>query len=103
VIARYGNLPLATMFYAGSLTVVALLELVVWRYAAANPRLLLAGTSKRLADYIGLRVLTMAVIFGLSMPLALLSTSAAQLSWWLIPVAQGALSRRYPDEHRLRE
>jgi len=103
VIARYGDLPLATMFYAATLAVVALLEFAVLHYAAGNPQLLRAGTSPRLAEYVGLRILAMAAVFGLSMPLALLNPSAAQLSWALIPLIQTALSRRYPDEHRQRE
>jgi TMEM175 potassium channel family protein len=103
VIAKYGDLPLATIFYAASLTVVALLEFAIWHYASGNRQLLRAGTSQRLTEYIGLRVLTMAAGFALSIPLALLNPSAAQLSRALIPLIQAALSRRYPHEHRQRE
>jgi uncharacterized membrane protein len=103
LIARYGSIPLATVFYAATLALVALLEFFIWRYAAGNQQLLRAGTTARLADYVALRLLAMAAVFTLSIPLALYSPSTAQLSWLLNPVAQTALSRRFPDEHRLRD
>jgi uncharacterized membrane protein len=103
VIARYGDIPLATVFYATSIAVVALLELNICRYAARHTALLRPGTTPRVMDYMGLRVLVMAACFVLSIPLALLSTTAAQLSWWLIPFVQAALGRRFPDEHRMRD
>jgi uncharacterized membrane protein len=47
VIARYGSIPLATVFCAATLALVALLEFFVWRYAARNQQLLRAGTTAR--------------------------------------------------------
>jgi uncharacterized membrane protein len=100
VISKYGNLPLATMFYAGSVAVVALLEFFVWRAAAARQtQLLRPGTTPRQVSYFGLRILAIAVVFVLSMPLALLSPLAAQLSWGLVFLVQAGLRSRYPEVH----
>ena len=102
VIAEYGDTAAATVFYAGCLLVVALLEYAVWAYAARGRRLLRPEATPGVVRYLGLRILALAAVFALSLPLVLVSPYLAQASWALAPVALGALRRRFPQEHHLR-
>ena len=103
VVGQYGDTPLGTIFYAGCLVVIGLLELLLWCYAAWGHRLVPADASPRLLRFLGLRILVGPVVFALSIPIALFNPYAAQASWALIVLGHAILRRRYPHEHQLRD
>ena len=87
----------SVVFYAAWSTVAGLAETAIWLYACRVPGLV-TGASPRLRQYYALRMLRSPVVFGLSIPVALVWPSLAPYTWLLIAVLGFALRRRWPAE-----
>ena len=94
VLGRYGD-QVATIFYASSMAVTALLALSITVYAYARHRLIDANVDDREIRHWIRRASVGPVVFLVSVPLALLSTRAAQASWLLIFAGTFLLGRVY--------
>lgn len=77
----------ATIFYAGTLAVTGVMSALVWWHASHAGRLLTRPLAPRALRASYLRALVAPAVFGLSIPLALVSSDLARLSWLLIGVA----------------
>jgi uncharacterized membrane protein len=71
----------ATVFYASCVAVAALLELAIWIYAVRDDGLVSEEVSPLLRRYFAARLLTIPVVFGLSIPVAFAAPQAAQYVW----------------------
>jgi uncharacterized membrane protein len=92
LLGEYSEEPTAVMVYAGNLAVVGVLSSLMW-YHAERAKLLDPERGPRGGhEMLAVSMIPWA-IFALSMPLALLSTTAAMLSWILIVFAQPRLLR----------
>ena len=97
VLGDYFYNPLAVAFYAVAVAIVSGLEIVMVRHAHRHG-LLTRAMSDSVYAWSRTTSLTPVVFFGLSIPLAFVSTSLAIASWFLTIVVGIALSRREPPE-----
>jgi uncharacterized membrane protein len=89
----------ATIFYAACISGTGLAELAIWLYAGMAKNILVPGTSAAVRRYLTLRLLRIPAVFGLSIPVALVSPQSATYFWILIAVVGIALDRfARPDE-----
>lgn len=89
ILAEYGNLTGPTVLYASVVAAVGLAMFWTWSYATRN-HLVIEGLSARESAYGTTRSLLAPVIFLLSIPIAFVSPTIAQLSWLaIIPVEAG--------------
>jgi uncharacterized membrane protein len=102
IIAEHGDTAPGTIFYAVCLCAVGGLEFLVWWYVARERRLVAPTVSPDLVRYIELRILTVPVVFALSVPITLVSPALGKLTWALIWVVMVAFGRLYPRAHRER-
>src|SRR3954447_11839145 len=95
VIGEYGNHSQAVILYALSVATTGLLATVLWHYATSNHRLVDPDLSLRLIRFYTLRTFSTTAVFLLSIPIALVSTLAAELSWFGLLLPTLYLLRRY--------
>jgi uncharacterized membrane protein len=88
-----GLSPTATIFYAACISGTGLAELAIWLYAGMAKNLLIPGTSAAVRRYVALRLLRIPAVFGLSIPVALVSPQLATYCWILVAVAGIILDR----------
>ena len=84
LLGRYPSSVPAVVLYAVTVAAVGLASSAVWLYAAAGHRLIDPATPRDVVVVFAARSLTVPVVFGLSIPIALISTSAAKDSWLLV-------------------
>jgi len=96
VLGDYGDQAPAIMMYAGTVGAAALLSSVLWWYASHNHRLIDPAISADFVRRLNLRGMVVAVLFLVSVPLALVSTDLPKYCWF------GALSLRMVLDRRLR-
>ncbi len=84
---------IATIFYAGTLAMTGMMIALVWWHASHDGRLLVRPFTPRALRASYLRALIAPAVFGLSIPLALVNSDLARLSWMLIGVALVAQGR----------
>ena len=92
VIGKYGDIPIAVIFFAGYQVITTLIEGIMWTYATRGHRLVAPDLSDEWITIHGLRVWLAVLVFAFSIPLALWNTDAAEYSWLLLflltPVAR---------------
>jgi len=94
IVATDGSLASATIFYAVFGASVALVSTLLWVYATRIGHLLSARVSPDLARRVTARSLVVPALFLVSIPVALVSTTAAQVIWVVAAPAQGVVARR---------
>lgn len=82
VIAHYGQLATAVNFYAASMAFAGLTLALLWWVAAIRPAHRKA--QRRTGDFFAIRAIGTAVIFLISIPIALINVSAARYAWLAI-------------------
>jgi uncharacterized membrane protein len=103
VLSAYGDEqhPQAAIFYASLMVTAGLLEVAIWIHAR-DVGLMHPSVTGRERDYGFARSLTLAAVFFISMPLALLSADLATWSWLIlipaIPLIDRKLLRTEPDD-----
>jgi uncharacterized membrane protein len=95
VMGEYGNRPVAVMLFAATLAATGLAQTLIWWYASHGWRLVDRDLEPELIRYVMLRGLIAVAVFLLSIPVALIDTTLAQLSWLLIIPGLAVLTRRY--------
>ncbi len=86
VLGESGNAT-ATIFYAGTIVVASLLSALLWRYPLTHG-LVRASTPQHIRRFELIRPLLTALVFGLSIPLALYDADWAKYFWAvLIPIS----------------
>lgn len=93
VLGEYGNTT-SVIFYAAANAVVGLAELAEWTYAwrLHHPRI--EPVPDDVGRFNALSIARVPVIFMLSIPVALASTTAAEVMWIAIPLPALAMRRR---------
>ena len=87
LIGRDGGSSAAVIFYAATVALAGLAMAAVWLYATAGHRLIDPSYDRQSIIRGALRSTSVAVVFGLSIPIALISPSTAKLFWLtLIPI-----------------
>jgi uncharacterized membrane protein len=93
VLGVYGNTRTAVVFYGLAMTVTGVLSTAVWQYASSRGLM-----DQRLTPAwrrgVWVRGLSVPVVFASSIPIAFVSTSAAQY-WWILLVLQRGVLRRW--------
>jgi uncharacterized membrane protein len=92
-----GDIFLATTLYAVIQSAAGFLMIGIWLYASHGSRLIDPRLKYRTIRFVTLRIFTAPAAFLISIPIAFFSTTAAQLSWILIPVFRVAVFRFYSD------
>src|SRR5262249_6328634 len=95
VMSEYRNRPIAVMLFAATLAATGLAQTVIWWYASHGRRLVDRDLEPDLIRYVMLRGLIAVAVFLLSVPVALIDTTVAQLSWLLIIPGLAVLTRRH--------
>lgn len=85
----------ALIVYAASITATGLASTAVSWYAGEGNRLIAASTPRDWVVHAQLRGLSIPAVFGLSIPIAFLSVTAAQASWALLVPLRFFFKRRY--------
>ena len=80
----YSNSKVVIGFFAGSLAIVGYLLAAIWIYASNNHRLIEKSLSKRRIKFYTMEYLVAPVIFTVSIPLAIIHPTIAQISWLFI-------------------
>lgn len=94
-LARYGDQFPAVEFFAVTLLLVGIVELVMWHYASSNHRLLASDVDELHIKETHWRMLYMIGVFGASILIAFVSPLLAMLSWILLLFTRGLVSRRF--------
>ena len=84
VLARYGQLATAFIFYAASIAFTGSMLAVLWWVVIVRPAHLKAR--RRLGRYFALRAAGTSLIFLISIPIALLNVDVARWAWLALPV-----------------
>jgi uncharacterized membrane protein len=96
IIAREGDLPSATIIYAGFGFVTGALSTLLWLYPARIGHLVSPAVTPEIARYVTLRSAVIPVVFAISIPVALVSPALAWVVWVLAAPIQSILFRRHP-------
>ncbi len=98
-LGMYPDLPMVTVLYSVSITLVGLSEFLVWIYALRQGYVVHVTATPRLNLYISIRILTPPLIFLLSLLIVPFSILATQLSWALMIPMFYLLRFIFPREH----
>ena len=96
IIAREGDLPSATIIYAGFGFVTGALSTLLWLYPAGVGHLVSPAVTPEIARYVTRRAAVIPVVFAVSIPAALISPPLAWLLWFLGAPIQAIVFRRHP-------
>jgi uncharacterized membrane protein len=94
IVASDGSLASATILYAVFGASVAAVSTLLWVYATRIGHLVSARVTPDLARRVTLRSTVVPALFLVSIPVALVSTTAAQAIWIIAAPAQGVVARR---------
>jgi len=97
LIMEYGNFELATILFAAMQVVTGTMLIIIWMYASRNHRLIDPHLDARMIKYNYQRELIVIAIFLISIPIAFISTSLAQISWIALAPLVSILQRVYRD------
>ena len=106
LIIIYRHFEFATVLYAAMQAITGAILLVMWIYAAGNRRLIDPDLNPRIIQLLFHRSFWIIGIFLVSIPIALFSTTIAQISWIAVPSINALFQRAYKDveefimEHR---
>ncbi len=98
VLARYGELTTAVIFYAASTAFVGFTLALLWWVAII--RSAHRKAQRRMGRYFGLRAAGTSIIFLISIAVALINVDAARFVWLAIPAVLVIVSRIYGSEVR---
>jgi uncharacterized membrane protein len=93
VLGEHGPELPAVLFFAACYVFIGLAELVLWRYAAFQHRLINPDVPPRVIRYISLRLFMPTAVFAVSMVIALVSPLGAMLSWLSVFILFALLER----------
>jgi uncharacterized membrane protein len=97
LIIMYGEIPVATILYAAIQAATGGLLLILWLYVSRKHRLVSPRLSPGMIEYNTKNLIFVIMIFVVSIPIAFLSTTIAQISWVVIAPARVLLQRAYGD------
>ena len=97
LITQYGHYRLATILYASFQAVTGTILLILWYYVSKDHRMIDSHLSRRMIRFNFNRLVLVIVIFLVSIPIALVNTTIAQISWIAIGPVIGLLRRAYRD------
>jgi uncharacterized membrane protein len=95
LLGRYGDASIIAAFYAGVLTMLSLLHLLLWWYASSHHRLIRPHLEQHLITYVRLSVLLPLPIFVISIGLAFMNPFLAEAAWVATFFAWPILTRKY--------
>jgi uncharacterized membrane protein len=95
LITAYGSFKLATILYAAMQAIAGTIILIIWVYATKNHRLIDAHLSPRIIRFNSNRTVLVIGIFLVSIPIAMVNTTVAQISWIAIAPIAGLLRWAY--------
>ena len=81
LIMTYGNFPLVTILFAAMQVLTGTLLLILWKYASHHHRLIDPHLSARMIRFNYQREYVVIAIFLVSIPIAFISPTLAQISW----------------------
>jgi uncharacterized membrane protein len=97
LIIQYGNFELATVLFAAMQVLTGVMLIFIWMYASRNHRLTDPHLSARVIRFNYHRELIVIAVFLISIPIAFVSTSLAQISWIALAPLASILQRVYRD------
>ena len=103
LIIQYGNFQLATVLFAAMQVVTGAMLILIWMYASRNHRLIDLHLNARVIKFNYHRELIVIAVFLISIPVAFVSTSLAQISWIALAPLAGILQRLYRDVEEIVE
>lgn len=98
VLGDYGVTTVAVVFFASVQLLSSFFKLLIWLHASHKHRLIDADLSDRFIRYNTLQSTSPLVIYTLSIGLAFVNTTIAELSWLLFAVDGQIIRRFYPLE-----
>ncbi len=96
IIAGQGNLPSAAVVYALFVVVTGALSTLLWVYPAQIAHLVSPNVTPAIARYVTARAVVIPIVFGLSIPAALVSPQGAWVIWALAAPIQSIVTHRHP-------
>ena len=100
VLGANGSAPAVT-FYAGTICVTGTVILMLWLYATTNRRLVRLDIHPRLIQHHALRAASVPLVFLISIAIAQVNPTAAEVSWLAIAVIISGLGWLYRDVRRM--
>jgi uncharacterized membrane protein len=94
-LARYGSEFAGVVFFAVTLLLVGIVELMIWKYASYNRRLMRQGVSDLQIQATTWRTAYVITVFGGSILIAFVSPLLAMLSWLLLLLTRPLVNRRF--------
>jgi uncharacterized membrane protein len=96
IIASQGNLASAAIVYATFMVATGALSTLLWVYPAQVAHLVSKGVTPDIARYVTIRAAVIPIVFGCSIPAALVSPALAWVIWALAAPIQTIVTRRHP-------
>lgn len=96
IIARDGNLTSAEIVYASFVVVTGALSTLLWLYPAQMAHLVSPTVTPEIARYVTRRAAVIPIVFGASIPAALVWPPLAWALWFLAAPIQSIVTRRHP-------
>jgi len=94
-LGHYGDEFSAVIFFAVTLLLVALMELIIWQYASHNRRLLRPEVTDSEIQLTRWRTYNVIIVVGISIFIAFVSPLLAMLSWMLMFFTRRLITRRF--------
>jgi uncharacterized membrane protein len=91
MIGEHGGQQISLIFYAGTLGMAGLANLLIWVHATRHRRLVAADLDPAIIRRHRLRGLVAPIVFFASIPLSFASVDVAYYSWWLVAIGLIAL------------
>jgi uncharacterized membrane protein len=100
LIVVYNESVLAVSLYASFQALAGCFMFLIWKYSTDQHRFVDPSLDPRFVRYLSARSVTVVLSFLVSIPIAFLSPTAAQISWAIIPIFHGYLYRYIPGKYQ---
>lgn len=99
LVGRYTDTTTAVVLYAGSVAAAGLTSTALWRHTS-RAGLLDEDVTPEYLQHALFRGMSMPIVFAVSIPIAFVDPSAAELSWFLIVLVRFVGHKRWGSIHR---
>jgi uncharacterized membrane protein len=103
LIVVYHESVLAVSLYASFQALAGCFMFVIWKYSTDYHRFVDPSINPRFVRYLSLRTVSTILSFLASIPIAIISPTAAQVSWVIIPFFHGFLVRHTPKGYQFND
>ena len=102
LIVIYHESVLAVSLYASVQAVAGCFMYIIWKYSTDHHRFVEPSINPVFVRFLSFRAFIVIILFLASIPIAILSPTAAQVSWAVVPFINGFITRHVPGGYQFR-